>query len=71
MKILNKLDNTGMLNEATNKKFVSDAEKAAITHNNRSVIDSLGDDSGKLTYNGSSVAPELQGITWGDLAPPV
>lgn len=41
-----------MINEVTDKKFVSDAEKTAITHSNRTVLDNLSDIAGDLAYKG-------------------
>ena len=58
-----------MINEATDKNFVNDSEKTAITHNNRSVLDNISDVGGELLYNGSTISQSLAGITWGDLIP--
>lgn len=52
MKILSQLTDTGKITEATDKKYVTDAEKTAITHSNRTVLDNLSDISGDLAYNG-------------------
>ena len=55
MKFLNNISDSGMINEVTDKRFVSSSEKTAITHSNRTIIDNLGDSDGTLTYNGSAV----------------
>ena len=52
MKFLNKLTDSSMVNEATDKKFVSDAEKTAITHSNRGVLDKLSEIGSELAYDG-------------------
>ena len=83
MKLLNKVNDTSMINEITDKKFVSDAQitawngKAAgdhthpelHSHTNKAVIDLLTDSGGELLYNGSTISQSLAGITWGDLIP--
>lgn len=66
MKLLNKLNDTSMINEVTDKNFVSDAEKTAITHSNRSVLDLLTAPSGQLQYNGTSIGIDLKSVKWGD-----
>lgn len=55
MKILSKLDNTGMIDEVTNKRYVTDAEKTAISHSNRTVLDKWGELDGNPTYNGAPI----------------
>lgn len=63
MKFLSSISDSSMVDEATDKKFVSDAEKTAITHSNRTVLDNLSDIAGDLAYNGEvlggSGAPNL------------
>lgn len=55
MKFLNKITDSNMINEATDKKFVSDAEKTAITHSNRGVLDKLSEIGLELAYNGAAI----------------
>ena len=55
MKILNKLTDSSMINEATDKRLVSDEEKTAITHSNRGVLDKLSEIGGELAYDGEAL----------------
>lgn len=52
MKFLSSISDSSMVDEATDKKFVSDAEKTAITHSNREILDKLSEIGGELTYDG-------------------
>ena len=69
MKFLNKITDSSMVNEATDKKFVSDAEKTAITHSNRGILDKLSEIGGELAYDGEALSAVM--ITLGTSQPTV
>ena len=76
MKILSKLNNTGMIEEVTDKRYVTDAEKAGLhTHTNITALNNITEVDGELRYNGETVVTKtvftwarLKGaMSWGEL----
>ncbi len=67
MKILSKLDNTGMIEEVEGKRFVTDAEKAGLhTHTNITALNNITEVDGELRYNGEKVITQTT-FTWARL----